>query len=73
MATSHNQSSRTVSSEVIMDLSAPKQVTFWVALVLAVLGLLGQFAAIPFVSAYAFWFLLVGFVVLAAGCFMKNM
>jgi hypothetical protein len=56
-----------------MDLSAPKQVTFWVALVLAVLGLLGQLATIPFVSAFAFWFLLVGFVVLAAGCFMKNL
>jgi hypothetical protein len=62
-----------VSTEDIMDLSAPKQVTFWVAVILAVLGLLGALVKIPLVSTYAFWFLLVGFVVLALGSFMKNM
>lgn len=56
-----------------MDLSAPKQVTFWISVVLAVLGLLGQLVKIPFVSTYAFWFLLVGFVLLAAGCFLKDL
>jgi threonine/homoserine/homoserine lactone efflux protein len=55
-----------------MDLSAPKQVTFWIAVILAVLGLLGQLVTIPFISAFAFWFLLVGFIVLAAGCFLKD-
>jgi len=56
-----------------MDLSAPKQVTYWISVVLAVLGLLGQIVTIPFVSAYAFWFLLVGFVLLALGCFLKDL
>jgi hypothetical protein len=56
-----------------MDLSAPKQVTFWIAVVLAVLGLLGALATIPFLSAYSFWILLVGFIVLAAGCFLKDL
>ena len=45
-----------------MDLSAPKQITFWIAVVLAVLGLLGQLATIPVLSAFSFWILLVGFI-----------
>jgi threonine/homoserine/homoserine lactone efflux protein len=57
----------------IMDLSAPKQVTFWIAVILAVLGLLGQLATIPVLSAFSFWILLVGFILLAAGCFLKGL
>ena len=49
-----------------MKLSPPKQITFWVSVVLAVLGLLGKFVSIPLVSALSFWFVLAGFVLLAA-------
>ena len=49
-----------------MKLSPPRQVTFWVSVVLAVLGLLGKFVSIPLVSALSFWFVLAGFVLLAA-------
>ena len=56
-----------------MDLSAPKQATFWIAVVLAILGLLGQLVTIPVLSGFAFWLLLVGFIVLAAGTAMKNL
>ena len=55
-----------------MKLSAPKQNTFWVATVLAVLGLLGNLASIPFVSEYAFWFVVVGFIVLWIGNYVKD-
>ncbi len=55
-----------------LSLSAPKQIVFIIAVVLAVLALLGYFVAIPFVSAYAFWILLVGFIVLAGGVMMKG-
>lgn len=55
-----------------MTLNAPKQIIFIVAVVLAVLALLGYFVAIPLVSANAFWFLLVGFIVLAGGVVMKG-
>ncbi len=56
-----------------MDLSAPKQITYWISVVLAVLGLLGAIVTIPFLSTYAFWFLLVGFVLLALGCWLKDL
>lgn len=56
-----------------MNLSAPKQLTFWLALILGVLGILGTFVTIPFVTTYAFWLLVVGFVLLALGNLMEGL
>ena len=56
-----------------MDLSAPKQVTFWISVVLAVLGLLGKLVTIPVLSTFSFWLLLVGFILLAAACMVKDL
>ena len=33
-----------------MKLSAPKTITWWIAVVLGVLGILGSFMSLPFVS-----------------------
>jgi hypothetical protein len=56
-----------------MKLSAPKNVTWWVAVVVGVLGILGSFIAIPLVSNYSFWFVAFGFVLLALATFLKNL
>ncbi len=50
-----------------MQLSAPKQITFWIAVVLAVLSVV--FKLVPSFSAFglAGWFALLAFLVLAAG------
>jgi len=56
----------------IMKLTPPKKNTFWVATILAVLGFVGNFVALPFVSQYAFWFVVVGFVVLWLANAMKG-
>ena len=56
-----------------MRLTLPKQITFWIAVVLGVLGFLGNIAAIPLVSANAFWFLLAGFVLLVLGLLVKGL
>lgn len=55
-----------------MKLTAPKNITFWVAVILGVLGFLGSLVAIPLVSANAFWFVFIGFVVLVLGVFFKD-
>ena len=39
-------------------LSAPKNITWWIALILAVLGIIGNFASVPFLSQYSFWLVL---------------
>jgi len=49
-----------------MNLSEPKATTFWIAVVLAVVGVLG-YLAVAAIAPYSFWILLVGFVVLALG------
>ena len=55
-----------------MELSAPTTVVFIVAVILAVLALIGQFAAVGILTTYAFWIMLAAFVVLAAGCLFKG-
>lgn len=55
-----------------MKLSPPKQSTFWIATIVAALGLVGNFVDLPVVSQYAFWFVVVGFVVLWLGNYVKG-
>ncbi len=56
-----------------MKLNAPKQITWWIALVLVVLGVLGSLTTIPIASAYAFWFVLVGAVLLLLATALKGL
>lgn len=56
-----------------MKLNAPKQVTWLVALLLGLLGLLGKLFAIPVISDYAFWLVLIGFVLLLLGAYFRNL
>ena len=55
-----------------MNLSAPKQITWLIAVIVGVLGILGKFVAIPFISAYAFWLVVVAFLILVVGTFMDG-
>ncbi len=50
-----------------MKLSAPKQLTFWIAVIVAVIGLLAQLITIPVLSGFAFWLVVIGFIILALG------
>ena len=52
-------------------MTAPKAITFWIAVILAIIGLV--FFFLPAVAAYAFWVLLVAFLVLFLGCLIKGM
>jgi hypothetical protein len=54
-----------------LKLNEPKIITFLIAFVLAVLGVI--FLFIPAVAAFAFWLMLVAFVLLAAGNMVKGL
>ena len=56
-----------------MKLSAPKNITFYIAVVLGVLGLLGAIVQIPVLTGAAFWLVFVGFAVLALGNLLPNL
>lgn len=53
--------------------NAPKKVTYIISLVLGVLGVLGSIISIPFVSAYAIWFIGIAWLLLALGCYVKGL
>jgi hypothetical protein len=56
-----------------MRLTPPKNITFWVAVILVVLGILGKITTIPVLTPYSWWFVLVGFIVLMLGNLVKGL
>ena len=56
-----------------MNISAPKQTTFWIAVVVAVIGLLAGLVTIPVLSGIAFWLVVIGFLILAAGNLVEGL
>jgi hypothetical protein len=50
-----------------MNLSPPTTAVFAISLILAVLAVIGTFAAIPVISANAFWVAIIAYVILAVG------
>ena len=56
-----------------MDLSAPKQYTWWIALILAVVGLIANLVTIPVLSGLAFWIVLVSAVLLLVASFIPGL
>ena len=56
-----------------MNLNAPKNVTWWIAVIIGVLGVLGSAVDLPVVSAYSFLFVVIGFVLLALATLLKNL
>ncbi len=55
-----------------MKLNAPKQITFWIAVVLAVLGVIASLVTIPVLSGLAVWLVVIGFVILALGNLLEG-
>jgi len=58
-----------------MRLNQPKQVTWWISLILAVLAILGKWVLtnVVFISEYSFVILLVGFLLVWLGSFVKGL
>jgi heme A synthase len=56
-----------------MKLSRPKVITFWIAVILAALGVLASLGIIGAFSSYALWLVVAGFVLLALGNLLKDL
>jgi hypothetical protein len=56
-----------------MKLSAPKNITWIIALVLGIIGLIGQLVTIPVISGLAFWIVLVALVLMLLATFFEGL
>lgn len=55
-----------------MRLTPPTKNVFWISVVVAIVGLIAKFGFIAFLTPFAFWLILVAFVLLALGNAMKG-
>lgn len=55
-----------------MKLTPPKKITFWITVILAVVGVIAFFVSIPVLSGIAFWLVLAAYVVLVLGLLLKG-
>ena len=56
-----------------MNTNAPKSTTWWVAVIIGVLGIVGRFVALPVLTAYSWWLVCIGFIVLALATAIKGL
>jgi threonine/homoserine/homoserine lactone efflux protein len=56
-----------------LKLTEPKVVTFWIAVVLVLLGVLASQGIISGLASYAFWLVVAGFILLALGNLVKDL
>ena len=56
-----------------MKLSAPKQITWFVAIALAVIALLGQTSIVAALSPYSFWFALIAAALMLLATIVKGL
>jgi threonine/homoserine/homoserine lactone efflux protein len=56
-----------------MRLSQPKVITWWIAVILAVVGLVGELGVIPALADVGFWLVLIAFVLLAVANLVRGL
>lgn len=56
-----------------MKPSAPKVITWWIAVILGALGILATLVTVPVLSGFAFWLLAIGFLLLALATVVKGL
>jgi hypothetical protein len=63
----------TEQTEDAMNLSAPRNITFWIAVVVAIVGLLGALVSSLGLGGFAFWLVFIAFIILAAGNLLEGL
>jgi uncharacterized membrane protein HdeD (DUF308 family) len=62
-----------IIKEIKMKLSAPKNVTWWIAVFLGLIGILASVVSIPFLSDNSFWIVALAFILLALATLLKGL
>jgi hypothetical protein len=56
-----------------MRLHAPKQTTWWIAIIAGGLGIIGKYVSLGIITENGFWFVVVGFILLVLGTFLPGL
>jgi hypothetical protein len=56
-----------------MKFSAPKQITWWISVILGILALLGKLGVVAALAAYDFWLAIIGLALLAIATITKGL
>lgn len=56
-----------------MKLSAPSQIAWIIALILGIVGVVATLTVIPTISAYAFWLVVAGWLLLVVATLLRNL
>jgi predicted membrane channel-forming protein YqfA (hemolysin III family) len=56
-----------------LKLTPPKEITFWIAIVLGLLGLLSFLKVFTLLPIAAFWLLFIGFLLLVVALLVKDL
>lgn len=56
-----------------MKLTPPKQITFWIAIILGLLGALGGLSLVAALVPFAFWLAFVGLALLVVALLVKGL
>jgi len=62
-----------MKGETKMKLTPPKVITWWIAVILGVLGLLAYMGSLAALSTYAFWLVLIGLVLMLVATLIKDL
>ena len=55
-----------------MKLTPPTKNVFWISVVVAAVGLIAKFGVVAFLTPFAFWLVVIAFVLLVLGNTMKG-
>lgn len=56
-----------------MQFSAPKSITWWIALLLGVIGIIATFVTIPVLSGIAFWLVVIAWLLLLLATIIEGL
>lgn len=56
-----------------MKLNAPQKITWWIALIVGVIGIVSHLVTIPVLSGFAFWLVTAAFVLLILATYLKGL
>jgi hypothetical protein len=56
-----------------MKLSAPQVITWWIALIVGVIGIIAHLVTIPVLTGFSFWLVAIAFVLLILATLLKGL